>query len=323
MKETLISIIIPCYNSERFISSTLDMLLKQDISDCEIIIVNDGSTDNTLSILNNYESINNISIVNQKNLGVSIARNTGISKAKGKYIYFLDSDDIIPQNTIMKWKSWIETNINVDLITFGYISCSNSKRIRYYVNPSFDKTLFKGNELLKYFLTKRFYIHNSSCLYNRNFIINNELVYKAGVKIAEDIDWLIRVLSVAKNVYYFKDICWNYVIRNNSTVHIESKYSADFFNSFLLLKDTLTNLKKQKAEFYLYCNFFICVSYSINLFRYLKSKLYDLVIEKQFKIEKHVLLAPIPNVGFYSLIIKALRLIPIELLFKFRHYFIK
>lgn len=85
----LISIIIPCYNSECFIASTVDMLLRQDMSNCELILVNDGSKDNTLSILQQYEATNeNIRVIDQPNQGVSVARNNGMLAARGKYIYF-------------------------------------------------------------------------------------------------------------------------------------------------------------------------------------------------------------------------------------------
>ena len=94
----LISIIIPCYNSERFIAPTVEMLIRQNISDCELILVNDGSKDNTLSILQQYEATNeNIRVIDQPNQGVSVARNNGMLAARGKYIYFLDSDDMLTE----------------------------------------------------------------------------------------------------------------------------------------------------------------------------------------------------------------------------------
>ena len=92
--QRVLSIIIPCYNSEKFISSTLDMLIEQGLEGCEVIIINDGSKDNTSMIIHSYENrIQNCIIIDKENEGVSIARNIGIQKAQGKFIYFLDSDD--------------------------------------------------------------------------------------------------------------------------------------------------------------------------------------------------------------------------------------
>ena len=91
----ILSIIIPCYNSEKFIAKTINMLLRQDLSNCELLLINDGSTDGTLSVLQKYRSIPEVVIINQVNKGVSEARNAGLLVAQGQYIYFLDSDDML------------------------------------------------------------------------------------------------------------------------------------------------------------------------------------------------------------------------------------
>ena len=83
----ILSIIIPCYNSEKFIAKTINMLLRQDLSNCELLLINDGSTDGTLSVLQKYRSIPEVVIINQVNKGVSEARNAGLLVAQGQYIY--------------------------------------------------------------------------------------------------------------------------------------------------------------------------------------------------------------------------------------------
>src|SRR5690606_37664414 len=94
-----ISFIIPCYNAAKFLKETLDPLLELDQDSIEVIIVNDGSTDQTLEIAQSYkEKIKNFSILDQDNQGVSAARNNGLKEASGKYIQFLDSDDMIVSN---------------------------------------------------------------------------------------------------------------------------------------------------------------------------------------------------------------------------------
>lgn len=94
MDKIKISIIIPVYNVEKYIEECLISVLNQTMKEIEIICINDGSTDNSLKILNNYKNKNeNIRIVNQENSGLSNARNVGLSLAKGEYIFFLDSDD--------------------------------------------------------------------------------------------------------------------------------------------------------------------------------------------------------------------------------------
>ena len=90
-----ISVIIPVYNGEKYIQRCVDSVLNQTYSDIEIIVINDGSTDNTENILKSYS---NIVLINKENEGVSKARNTGLSLAKGDYVYFCDADDYLEKN---------------------------------------------------------------------------------------------------------------------------------------------------------------------------------------------------------------------------------
>lgn len=96
-KEVELSIIIPAYNIESYISACIESVLDQDISETEyeLIIINDGSSDKTLSVIKKYDSIENIRIIDQINRGLSEARNIGVKHAKGKYIWFIDGDDTI------------------------------------------------------------------------------------------------------------------------------------------------------------------------------------------------------------------------------------
>ena len=98
-----VSIIIPVYNAEDYLSECVESILKQkyDISKIEILLIDDGSTDNSLKICKNYKKkYNNIVLIEQPNSGVSKARNSGISKATGKYIMLLDSDDTLSNNAV-------------------------------------------------------------------------------------------------------------------------------------------------------------------------------------------------------------------------------
>ena len=99
-----LSIVIPVYNVEKYVSECLDSCLEQnvDITDYEIIIVNDGSTDNSANLINLYAKQSNIIIINQENLGLSAARNAGIKIAKGEYIWIVDSDDWIEPGILIR-----------------------------------------------------------------------------------------------------------------------------------------------------------------------------------------------------------------------------
>lgn len=96
----LVSIIIPVYNSEKYLAECIESAVAQTWPNREIIIIDDGSTDNSLKIAQNYSGVSGVKIITQKNKGASAARNTGLKEAKGDYIQFLDADDLLSQNKI-------------------------------------------------------------------------------------------------------------------------------------------------------------------------------------------------------------------------------
>ena len=136
-----ISLIIPVYNTEKYLDECLKSIEKQTIdkSLLEVIIINDGSTDSSLNIINNYINKNKWILINQKNSGLSISRNNGINISKGKYIMFLDSDDYIEKDTLKDMYEAIKKN-NSDLV-IGKINAFDSKGFYGYY---FDKVINKN-----------------------------------------------------------------------------------------------------------------------------------------------------------------------------------
>lgn len=117
----LISVIVPCYNYAHYLSATLNSILEQTISDWECIIIDDGSTDNTKEIAENYCSNDNRFIYSyQNNQGLSSARNKGINRAKGKYIQFLDADDMIAPEKMKEQLSCFESKPDLDIVYSDY-----------------------------------------------------------------------------------------------------------------------------------------------------------------------------------------------------------
>ena len=121
-KRVLISIIVPIYNSSEYIQRCIDSILSQTLTNFELILINDGSTDNSIDVLKEYESKDSrIIVINKKNEGVSIARNTGIEMAKGEYIMFCDSDDYVHPQWCELLVDAIEKNID------SFVVCSYRK----------------------------------------------------------------------------------------------------------------------------------------------------------------------------------------------------
>ncbi|MFC4097910.1 glycosyltransferase [Euzebyella saccharophila] len=124
-----LSVIIPCYNMELYLQECVDSLLDQNLkpSEYEIIIVNDESKDRTLEIANEYASkYNHVKIINKKNAGVGAARNSGYDRAQGEYIYFMDPDDYLAQNTVPLLLSMMDSN-SLDILSFKTKSVFETK----------------------------------------------------------------------------------------------------------------------------------------------------------------------------------------------------
>lgn len=124
--QVLISVIIPVYNVEEYLRECVDSVLNQTFRDFEIILVDDGSTDSSGDICDEYvEKDERVTVIHQKNGGLSVARNTGLSEANGKYVYFLDSDDYISENALATLLN-IAENDNSDIVFFDAISFADT-----------------------------------------------------------------------------------------------------------------------------------------------------------------------------------------------------
>uniref|UniRef100_UPI003AEFCC04 glycosyltransferase family 2 protein n=1 Tax=Cetobacterium sp. TaxID=2071632 RepID=UPI003AEFCC04 len=162
MSTLKVSIIIPVYNVELYLREALDSVINQTLKEIEIIIVNDGSTDNSLEIVKEYETKDHrIIVINQENQGLSGARNSGLKIAKGHYIYFMDSDDYIALDTLeICYECALEkqldfvffdaqsfTKDDIDISEYNYDRSRNIK----------EKTIYSGKEALKKLLNQKKY----------------------------------------------------------------------------------------------------------------------------------------------------------------------
>lgn len=131
-----VSVIIPVYNVEKFLKECIDSVVNQSLKDIEIICINDGSTDNSLNILNSYDD-NRIKIINQENKGLAASRNIGLDMAVGEYICFLDSDDYLETSALQELYEIAQSN-STDVVIFKLINFDNKTREKiiddYYEN---------------------------------------------------------------------------------------------------------------------------------------------------------------------------------------------
>ncbi len=209
------SVIIPAYNAGDYIKDTLDSVFAQTYKNFEVIIIDDGSTDSTLEILQQV-SDSRLKLISQKNSGVSAARNKGIDAAKGKYIAFLDSDDIWKSSHLENALAYFE--MNNDVVWYAALYTHEKK--------SFDAVQFS----YKRFATKNFfkggflYVHSSTVI-----VLANEF-RKLSIKFREDVcnaeDWIVwhTFANVHPNIGYNFEIETYYRLRSNSLSHSNDNY---------------------------------------------------------------------------------------------------
>ncbi len=182
MKKPKVSIIIPVYNTEAFVKDTILSILNQSLRDSEVIVINDGSTDNSLSVIGKLaEKDHRIQIYSQENQGLSAARNAGIIHANGKYIYFMDSDDLLDPDALEECVKKCEAN-NLDFLFFDAETFSDDKQFDcsvydYYRARHVEDRVYSGEEILNILIDKKIY-KASVCL----SIIRLDYLNRIGLK---------------------------------------------------------------------------------------------------------------------------------------------
>ncbi len=212
----LISIIIPIYNVEKYLNRCLDSVMKQSFQDIEIILVNDGSTDNSDNIIKSYLFDERIKYIYQKNKGLSEARNTGLNIASGEYVLFLDSDDSIEPNTCYELSQVIE-RFEVDIVVFGrYLIKDCIEKVR---DPAYwGNNLLDGKEyLVQAKLNNRFSASACNRLYKLSFLRQRGLNFKSGI-VYEDLLFNFQCMIQGARVYVLNELLYNYYIGRNDSI---------------------------------------------------------------------------------------------------------
>ena len=209
----LVSVIVPVYNVEKYVSRCLDSLINQTLKEIEIIIVDDGSTDDSAIICREYaKKYQNIVYIHQDNQGLSGARNTGIEKAKGKYIGFVDSDDFVEKDMFEFLYSMAE-QFGTGIAACGYVAFYDDGTINECIKPNIRK-MFSLDEALDYYLLPG-YFEIIAC----NKIFKRELFpdirFPIG-KVYEDIPTIYKLIDRAGELYFDSTPKYFYYRRDGS-----------------------------------------------------------------------------------------------------------
>lgn len=206
MKAPKVSIIIPVYNVEEYIEQTISSLLNQTLKEIEIILIDDGSTDSSREIIKRYsEKYDNINVILQDNSGPSIARNKGIKEATGDYIVFVDSDDLLPEDSLeIRYNTAVKEN--ADLVIGGTYKF-NSKRkwpMKKHFLGNGAKNVITDSDIL-------WTVGPCNKIYKSSLI--KDLEFPANIKYAEDQVFVVEAYIKAKKIYSINDVIYYYRMR--------------------------------------------------------------------------------------------------------------
>ncbi|MBQ7240902.1 MAG: glycosyltransferase family 2 protein [Bacilli bacterium] len=228
----LISIIIPCYNSEKYLARCLDSVIKQNYKNIEIIIVNDGSSDSSLDIIKSYKD-SRIIIVDKKNEGSWQARIDGIKKSTGKYISFVDSDDVVSKSFIKNLYSSIIKNVSdISICGFDRISLNNDKVLSKEMISFIDSIkLFDDINQVPLINTS-----NWNKLYKRE-LFNDVFDYKVSSRTCEDLILNMFAYFNTCKISFVSNVLYHYYVNDNSIMNtLSSSDIKSIEESFLNLR---------------------------------------------------------------------------------------
>lgn len=220
----LFSIIIPTYNTKKYITQCVESFTKQNFDDYEIIICDDGSTDGTIELLKKLKnSYKNVIIEFNEHIGAGAARNEGIKLSKGKYIYFCDSDDYVTDDFFVVLCNEIKNN-EPDILFFNY---------NEIINENINDTVDKKNIVDKYD-----FFHTNSCIwssiYKKSLLIENEIYFPSNIYHQDDAIFfkLIEKANVVKNI---NNALYNYrKFRAGSSMNSKSE---KYYNDMLIVAE--------------------------------------------------------------------------------------
>lgn len=207
-----LSVIVPCYNTAKYVEKCLDSIIENKVDDMEIIVINDGSTDNTLDILKKYQKKypKIIKIINKENGGLSSARNAGLEVARGDYISFIDSDDYIEKDM---YKNMLQKANN----TFDIAVCGVNMVYEAYtkqIDSGLKKDMLDKDEI-KTVMNDWFTVVWNK-IYKRELLKN--MAFKKGIWY-EDVEFLYRLLPKIKSIGIIDGYYYNYIQRPNSITY--------------------------------------------------------------------------------------------------------
>ncbi|WP_016896792.1 glycosyltransferase [Aerococcus viridans] len=242
----MVSIIVPVYNAAPYLSKCITSILNQSYQNLECILVNDGSTDNSLDICLEWtKKDTKVQVIDQKNGGVSVARNQGIQASRGDFILFVDSDDTVDSNTISYLIEEQESE-NVDVIIFGLVRHFRDGHITKSSGIHTKRKLSFEDFIANFWDNYEGELTNSPTnkLYKASIIKENHIEFPLGMKMGEDLLFNLAYLEQVEEIFVTDQHFYHYQLHDGqATFNIDMRVADDML---IFLKE-ITKLKKQVA----------------------------------------------------------------------------
>lgn len=241
MNDIVLSIVIPVYNAQRYIKTCLDSIFSYKTERIEVIVINDGSSDNSLQILQDYQKMHPIIIIDQQNAGVSVARNRGIEMAQGQYLTFVDADDVIYENLLQTVLEVSEAGRMKDILIFNYEDIDEEGTSIWkndVVGTIKTKTDIDASYILGHYFNTVW-----GKVYCTELIKKNKIFFPVGVSLGEDTFWVGNLLSKIKTYACFDKNVYGYRQNDNgAVVQLRKNLSEDRILDYekeILIKERL------------------------------------------------------------------------------------
>ena len=255
-----VSVIIPVYNSEEYLRKCLDSVVNQTLDSKEIIIINDGSKDRSLDIIREYEKkYEFIKVIDKENEGVSIARNKGIEIARGEYISFVDSDDIIEKNMLAVMFNEARAN-ELDIIECNFQRFEQEDKLVFIGKREIEREILKNNDIIKSFLNFKIKGYLWNKIYRKDLLIKNNILFE-NIICFEDMMFNLKVATYAKRYMKVENNFYKYrITRGSASYHIDKNkvkiYSTEIekWMNFIELnrkKDIVTEIEVFRIKVFL------------------------------------------------------------------------
>lgn len=267
-----VSVIVTVYNMEKYIKQCLDSIVNQTYKNIEILIINDGSTDSSLKIINQYKkNYTNIKIFNQQNGGPSMAKNVGLRNAMGDYILFVDADDWIDMDFVEKLMLTAQED-DLDILFFDSIKeTENKKNIGIIKISQYKKN--NKEEILKMHITGRMPA-GSHKIIKKEIVTKSNATFDDNLKNGEELQFTIQILLQAKKIGFLKEPFYHCTQRMNSQSRKERKNFENNISSLYNILNRKNIFQKYEAE------------YKLAIIKFMLLEIYNEAISNSFKYYK-------------------------------------